>query len=173
MRYAKAAVDDIHIRIGVTNRGPETATLHVLPTLWFRNTWAWNDGGQKPMLAEIAPPHGTAWGVCADHPTLGRYFLYGRHPAQTLFTENESNRERLWSQMNPVPYVNACSCSITSIATARGSYRTTRASKVYARQDWTGSLPTFAATRVSRLYVTTMQRPGARAGRHLGRARRG
>jgi Mannosylglycerate hydrolase MGH1-like glycoside hydrolase domain len=105
VRYAKAAVDAIHIRIGLTNHGPETATLHVLPTLWFRNTWAWNEGGQKPALTEIAPPPGMAWRVRADHPTLGGYFLDGLHPAQTLFTENESNQERLWGRANPVPYV--------------------------------------------------------------------
>ena len=105
VRYAKASPEEIHIRIIVSNRGPETKTLHVLPTLWFRNTWSWGDGGIKPKLMEQQAPKGALWAVQAEHPTLGVYHLYGRHKAQTLYTENESNTQRLWGASNASPYV--------------------------------------------------------------------
>ena len=104
-RYAKASPDEMHIRIIATNHGPDTATLHLLPTLWFRNTWSWDDDRVKPVLAEADAPRDARWAVRADHPDLGTYFLYGRHPAETLFTENESNAERLWGTPNATPYV--------------------------------------------------------------------
>jgi len=105
VRYAKASPDEIHIRIIVSNRGPGTATLHVLPQLWFRNTWSWGDPGEKPGLQEIAAPEGAMWAVRARHETLGVYFFYGRHKATTLYTENESNSERLWNSPNSSMYV--------------------------------------------------------------------
>jgi hypothetical protein len=105
VRYAKLSPHEIHIRIFVSNRGPETAALHVLPTLWFRNTWSWGDTSGKPSLRAIDAPRGARWAVRAQHPTLGSYHLYGRHPAEALFTENESNAQRLWGQPNPTPYV--------------------------------------------------------------------
>jgi len=107
VRYAKATPDEIHIRILLANRGPERATLHVIPTLWFRNTWSWGGAGEaKPRLAELACADAqTRWGVRAEHATLGTYHLYGRHPATALYTENESNAERLWGAANAAPYV--------------------------------------------------------------------
>jgi len=104
--YAKASPQEMHIRILAANRGPDTATLHVLPTLWFRNTWSWGtDDVERPRISEIESPKGTALAVKADHPTLGTYRLYVRQPAQGLFTENESNAERLWGVTNAAPYV--------------------------------------------------------------------
>ncbi|MGH8729321.1 MAG: MGH1-like glycoside hydrolase domain-containing protein [Burkholderiales bacterium] len=105
VRYAKESPDEIHIRIVVTNREPETATLHVLPTLWFRNTWSWGPNGQQPRLKEVLAPKAAKYAVEAYHPTLGRYFLYGRHAATPLYTENETNSQRLWGQDNPSPFV--------------------------------------------------------------------
>jgi len=105
LRYAKASPDEIHIRIIATNRGPETATLHLLPTLWFRNTWSWGDEGVRPHLAEMVPGRDAKWAVRADHPTLGPYFLYGGRAAEMLFTENDSNAERLWGTANATPWV--------------------------------------------------------------------
>jgi hypothetical protein len=105
VRYAKASPDEIHIRVYATNRGPETDTIHLLPTLWFRNDWSWGEGVAKPRLSEIAAPGGAQWGVRAEHSSLGAYFLYGRHKAEMLYTENESNFERLWSVANASPYV--------------------------------------------------------------------
>ena len=105
VRYAKATPQEIHIRILCSNRGPEAATLHVLPQLWFRNTWSWDQTAAKPSLGEIAAPADAQWAVRAEHETLGSYHLYGRHKAQTLYTENESNAERLWNLPSASPYV--------------------------------------------------------------------
>ena len=105
VRYAKASPEEMHIRILVSNRGAETKTLHVLPTLWFRNTWSWGDEGAKPNLSEATAPKGAMWAVKAEHPTLGTYHLYGRHKAEALYTENESNAQRLWGSPNSSPFV--------------------------------------------------------------------
>ena len=75
VRYAKASPDEIHIRVIATNRGPETATIHLIPQLWFRNDWSWGDPVDKPMLKAIAAPTGAQWAVQAEHPTLGAYYL--------------------------------------------------------------------------------------------------
>ncbi len=103
--YAKAGTDEIHIRIVAHNRAAEEATLHVLPTLWFRNTWSWGDGTDKPLLEAIDAPAKGNWAVRAEHATLGNYFLYGRQRAEALYAENESNAERLWHVPNFSPYV--------------------------------------------------------------------
>ncbi|MGQ0657561.1 MAG: MGH1-like glycoside hydrolase domain-containing protein [Chromatiales bacterium] len=104
--YAKADPECVHAHVLAYNSGPETATLHLLPTLWFRNTWSWEEAAQeRPRLRWTEPPQGAAWAVEATHPTLGTYYLYGRQPAEPLFTENESNASRLWGVANPSPYV--------------------------------------------------------------------
>ncbi len=103
--YAKAGPDEIHVRISAANRGPELAELHVLPTLWFRNTWAWGDGLPTPSMRTIAAPGGAAFAVEASHPDYGNHWLYGRQSAELLFTENETNTERLWGLPNTIPYV--------------------------------------------------------------------
>jgi hypothetical protein len=106
IEYAKASIDEIHIRIIVFNRGADAATLHVLPTLWFRNTWSW--GGletQKPLLQEMTAPVDAAWSVRARHEELGDYHLYGKQAAELLFTENETNTQRLWGQPGASVYV--------------------------------------------------------------------
>ncbi|MGB7988813.1 MAG: glucosidase [Candidatus Methylophosphatis roskildensis] len=105
LRYAKASPTEMHVRVIATNHGSQTATLHLLPQLWFRNTWSWGHDSSKPTLHETKPCTDGKWAVCADHATLGRYYLYGRHPAQPLYTENESNAERLWCGVNASPYV--------------------------------------------------------------------
>jgi hypothetical protein len=92
IEYAKADTDDLLIRLSITNRGPEAATLRVLPTVWFRNTWTWHDSGQpRPALREIGP--GT---IRLDEPTYGRRWLYADGGPQLLFTENETNGARLF-----------------------------------------------------------------------------
>jgi hypothetical protein len=105
VHYAKASPEEIHVRVLVANRGPEAARLHVLPTLWFRNTWSWGDDVPQPMLAEAPAPEGCAWALRAEHQSLGSYHLYGRQPAVRLFTGNETNTERLWGIPNRSPYV--------------------------------------------------------------------
>jgi hypothetical protein len=98
LEYAKAGPDDILIRVTVYNRGPEAARLHVLPTLWFRNTWSWSEGS-RPTVRE------SNRAIVASHAELGDYTLSCDGSPELLFTENESNRERLWGQANHTPYV--------------------------------------------------------------------
>ncbi|HQU15799.1 MAG: glucosidase [Chromatiales bacterium 21-64-14] len=107
IRYAKAGPDEIHVQALVSNRGDAPATLHVLPQLWFRNTWSWGDadGDARPELTAAEHPEGAAWAVDTRHVTLGHCHLYGRQPAELLFTENETNYERLWGVPNRSPYV--------------------------------------------------------------------
>ena len=97
VEYAKEAPEDILITITVCNRGPEAAELHVLPTLWFRNTWAsWEARpSEKPVLKRIEGPPDTA-GIAATHPTLGAYRLYCDRDVPLLFTENDTNNARLF-----------------------------------------------------------------------------
>jgi hypothetical protein len=104
VRYAKADQERIHVRPFATNRGPQPASLWLLPSLWFRNTWSWGDGGERPELRVTPAPPGAAWAVVADHPALGRDHLYGRRTAELLCTGNETSHERLRGNPNPSPY---------------------------------------------------------------------
>ena len=92
VEYAKAAHDDILMLVTAANRGPDPATLHVLPTLWFRNTWSWGDGTPKPSI------EATAEGAVARHAELGAWRLQADGPV--LFCDNETNNERLFGAPN-------------------------------------------------------------------------
>ncbi|WP_321964389.1 MGH1-like glycoside hydrolase domain-containing protein [Paraburkholderia sp. J7] len=100
VEYAKAAPEDIFIRVSVFNRAREAGRLRVLPTLWFRNTWSWGYDDCKPSLAEA-----DTGVIRATHQDLGEYWLYCDGATELLFTENESNAQRLWNQPNASPYV--------------------------------------------------------------------
>jgi Glycosyl hydrolase family 63 C-terminal domain len=102
VEYAKAAPEDILVRISVCNRGPEPAMLHVLPTLWFRNTWGRRP--ERPSLREAEGARGTSV-IAASHPELGERYLYSEGALSLLFTENETNSERLFSMPNQSRYV--------------------------------------------------------------------
>ena len=104
VEYAKAAHDDILMLVTAHNRGPETATLHLLPTLWFRNTWSWGDEVAKPTLTAADGMRGVA-AARASHPELGEWLLRADSAAQLLFCENETNNERLFGAPNASPYV--------------------------------------------------------------------
>jgi hypothetical protein len=99
--YAKYVPDDILIRITVANRGPESATLHLLPTLWFRNTWTWKCVHEGTSIKpQIRQEKGNL--LVASHETLGNFFLAigvspGGGEPRVLFTENETNTRRLWN----------------------------------------------------------------------------
>jgi len=103
VEFAKAAPEDLVIRIGVTNRGPEPATIHLLPTLWYRNTWSWGRGDERPLIA-LADGAATPTFV-ATHPRMGEHRLAIRGEATPLFTENETNTQRLFGVHNAQPYV--------------------------------------------------------------------
>jgi len=102
--YAKADADDILIRITAVNRGPDAATLHLLPTLWFRNTWSWGRLGEgywsKPRLFRSDELR-----IAAEHATLGKFQLEFAAGGEALFTENETNVAKLYGVPNPTPYV--------------------------------------------------------------------
>src|SRR5262245_24233036 len=92
--YAKATPADILVRIGVTNRGPETAPLDLLPTVWFRNTWSWSADVEKPSLARV---NGSA-AIEISEPKYGRRWLYAddRVSSTLVFTENDTNTARVF-----------------------------------------------------------------------------
>jgi hypothetical protein len=104
VEYAKAAPEDIVIRVTATNRGPESAPLHLLPTLWYRNTWAWGRGDERPVIT-LAASSRRGLTFRASHPRMGDYVLEVDGPAAPLFTENETNSERLFGARNASPYV--------------------------------------------------------------------
>ncbi len=88
----------------VHNRGPEPATLHVLPTIWFRNVWSWGGKAPRPALRQ-APTSATGGVIAVSHPELGERLFYAEGAAALLFTENETNTERLFNAPNRTPYV--------------------------------------------------------------------
>src|SRR3989454_1662989 len=100
VEYAKASPDDILIRVTVANRGPEAAPLHVLPTLWFRNTWSWDRDATRPRLHGMGRLSDCVV-VRGEHPTLPHaYRLFCEGEPDLLFTENETNFRRLWGAEN-------------------------------------------------------------------------
>ena len=104
VEYAKESPEDILIRISATNRGPDSATLHVLPTLWFRNSWTWWTDPAKPALRLVANPRRSHI-IAASHAELGDRWLYIDGDVPVLFTENEPNNQRLFGKSNASPYV--------------------------------------------------------------------
>src|SRR5205823_5380428 len=98
VEYAKAGPEDILLRITVHNRGPEAATLHVLPQLWFRNTWAWTGEARRPSLSVLEENV-----LGANHPKLGLHYAYCDRPQRLLFCDNETN-PRLWDNNGVLGY---------------------------------------------------------------------
>ena len=104
VEYAKASPEDILIRVTVENRGPEAATLHVLPTLWFRNVWTWSPQSPKPSLRQGGGRKGIRT-IVASHPELGERWLCVEGDVPLLFTENETNNQRIFGKTNAGPFV--------------------------------------------------------------------
>ncbi len=104
VEYAKESAEDILIKISIHNRGPEAAAIHVLPTLWFRNEWSWFPGADQPVLRRLDQT-ATYGVIAANHPKLDDYFLYCEGTGPLLFTENETNTQRLFGTPNRTPYV--------------------------------------------------------------------
>ena len=92
------------MQITVINRGPDRAALEVLPHLWYRNTWSRDEGAPRPVLEEVAGPNGFNI-IRASHPGLGEYYLVAQGAHELLFTNNETNEERLLGRSNPTRYV--------------------------------------------------------------------
>jgi len=108
VEYAKADAEDLLVRILVSNRGPEPAEIHILPTLWFRNTWSWGYDNRRPTIelrTNGRQRQDRVSTLIATHWYLGEYAMYCSDADDVLFTENESNSERLWGIPSPTPYV--------------------------------------------------------------------
>ena len=111
MEYAKQSPGLIHLRISATNRGDQPADLWLLPQLWFRNDWSWGDRDEngdtmaRPEIRLTPNMPAGQWGVATLHRSLQTMFLYGQGDAELLFTENESNHQRLWETPNSSPWV--------------------------------------------------------------------
>jgi Glycosyl hydrolase family 63 C-terminal domain len=104
VEYAKESPENILIQISVHNRGAEPAELHLLPTLWFRNMWSWGGQPDKPALQQLSRAKG--WSVVkATEVKLGERYFYCDGDASLLFTENETNTERIFGVANRSPYV--------------------------------------------------------------------
>jgi hypothetical protein len=104
VEYAKADVEDILIKLIVVNRGPEAATLHLLPSLWFRNTWSWGKDDRRPTLRKTVGPESCQC-VELQHRQYGKRWLLCAGQPQLLFTENETNYERVFAGKSPTPFV--------------------------------------------------------------------
>ncbi len=98
--YAKQNAEDIYIRITIHNRADETAFLVLLPTLWFRNLWSFGLLNEKPTITQL-----NDYSAQLQHPELGTYYFSYDKPVRTLFTENETNTQRLYDQPNASPFV--------------------------------------------------------------------
>jgi len=104
VEYAKASPEDILIQITIHNRGPEAAELHVLPTLWFRNQWSWQSQADRPRLRQVAGTPGIGV-IQASDPRLGERYFACAGDVPLLFTENETNTQRIFGVPNRSPYV--------------------------------------------------------------------
>ncbi|HTY43138.1 MAG TPA: glucosidase [Thermoanaerobaculia bacterium] len=102
--YAKASPEDLLVEITAFNRGPDAAPIDLLPTVWFRNTWSWRPGRKRPLAAAADRPGGRA-AIVLDEAYLGRRYLHVEAGAELLFTENETNAERVFGSPNASPYV--------------------------------------------------------------------
>ncbi|MGH7555030.1 MAG: MGH1-like glycoside hydrolase domain-containing protein, partial [Longimicrobiales bacterium] len=103
VEYAKDSPEELVMQISVFNRGPEPATLHLLPTLWFRNTWQAQGAGGKPSLSQAKQEGNSA--ILARHPRLGERYLRCDRSVSLLFTENETNAERVFGSPNAAAHV--------------------------------------------------------------------
>jgi hypothetical protein len=103
VEYAKGSPEDILIQISVHNRGPEPAEVHILPTLWFRNQWSWHGSPDRPGLEQVSGTAGLSV-VQAVDPKLGERHLYCDGEVPLLFTENETNTQRIFGVPNRTPY---------------------------------------------------------------------
>jgi hypothetical protein len=132
VEYAKGDVNDVLVRVTVTNRGPEAAALTVLPQLWFRNTWDWGGTSPRPEIVGLDPVNGVA-SAETRHDHLGVYRFYAEGADELLFTENETNAERLFSSTNRSRFVKDAFHDAIVRADASASNPERRGTKMGAR----------------------------------------
>src|SRR3954467_14804495 len=99
VEYAKADPEDVLPGLAIHNRGPEPAPIHILPQLWFRNTWSWKKNSVRPILE-----HKSSGGITAKHATLGDYHFYADENPNFLFSENDTNPGRIFNQEHASGY---------------------------------------------------------------------
>ncbi|HXW81235.1 MAG TPA: hypothetical protein VEJ84_17165, partial [Acidimicrobiales bacterium] len=104
VEYAKASPEDVLMQVTAYNRGPESAELHVLPTLWFRHTWSWAGGSVKPSVRVLAVSPSVS-ALVAEHPDLGNRWFYSEGPVPVLVTGNETNNRRVFDTPDEEPYL--------------------------------------------------------------------
>ena len=104
VEYAKATPEDLLMQVTVHNRGPDDAELHVLPTVWFRHSWSWAGGEERPSLHTVTNLRGVS-AVRAEHRELGSRWFYTDQAVPVLVTGNETNNERVFGSANETPYV--------------------------------------------------------------------
>jgi hypothetical protein len=111
IEYAKGHEEDLLIRYTIYNRGPEEAEITIVPTIWFRNTWSWRYGDKGPTGDEKGKPElkrglhkNGGPSIHLNHPVEGSYFLYCDGNPELIFTENETNKEKLYKVKNDSPY---------------------------------------------------------------------
>jgi mannosylglycerate hydrolase MGH1-like protein len=124
--YAKAAPDDLCLRVRMRNAGPDAATLHLLPTLWFRNRWSWDPAVARPRI------RAGAGGLVADDAVLGRMTLTASGSPDLLFCDNETNARRLWNAPAPAyPKDGINDHVVTGLATVNPAKTGTKAALWY------------------------------------------
>jgi hypothetical protein len=104
VEYAKAGPDDLLLEVTVHNRGPDAAPLDMLPQVWFRNTWSWQLGAERPALTAAAQPHPGQGLIVARQPQLGTYWAHGEAEPALLFCDNDTNAPRLFGSNGPPGY---------------------------------------------------------------------
>ena len=160
VEYAKATPEDILIQVTIENRGPDAATIDVLPTVWFRNTWSWGPDGARPGLSLAAPDI-----ITASHPQLGQRFLQAEDATALLFTENESNTERLANTPNRTPYVKDAFHNYVvrgQLAAVNPAQTGTKAAAYYRRKIPAGG-STVIRLRLSDLAPTSLVQPSQKS----------
>ncbi len=162
VEYAKATPEDILVQITIENRGPDAATIHALPTVWFRNTWSWTHDAARPGLSQKAPDI-----IAGTHPELGERFLQAEEAGALLFTENESNTERLANTPNRTPYVKDAFHSYVihgNTAAVNHEHTGTKAAAYYRREIPAGGKAVIRL-RLSDLEPSSLAKPGKNGGR--------
>ena len=160
VEYAKATPEDILIQVTIENRGPDAATIDLLPTVWFRNTWSWGPDGARPGLSLAAPDI-----IAASHPQLGQRFLQAEDASALLFTENESNTERLANTPNRTPYVKDAFHNYVvrgQLAAVNPAQTGTKAAAYYRRKIPAGG-STVIRLRLSDLAPTSLVQPSQKS----------
>ncbi|HMK10524.1 MAG TPA: hypothetical protein VK461_03025, partial [Acidimicrobiales bacterium] len=169
VEHIKVEPEDIITRITVHNRSTDAATLHVIPTLWFRNTWSWATHTAKPRLSR---EQGTYPVVKAEHEDLGTFYLYAQRGSELLFCENETNNPRVWSSESTTPYpkdgIN--DHIVHGAATVNPAGQGTK-SAVCVMVDVPGSSSAVVLTRLTRHAPSTLPEPFADADGYIAMRR--